>query len=329
MPTKTFLATTGDGLARAECRDGAWRVARLLAGQPVTCLAADPLQAGVVYAGTRGGLLRSDDGGLNWRPAGLAGQVVKAVAASAAQPGLVYAGAKPPALHLSRDGGASWAELEAFRRARAFWWLSPAEADLKPYIQGIALSPADPRVIVAGIEAGAVLRSADGGQSWAGHRPGALRDCHSLTFHASQGDWVYEGGGSGAGAACSRDGGRTWRQPRAGLDRHYGWAVAADPARPEVWYVSLSPGALKAHADGKAEAYIFRSAGGAAWEKLGGGLPQPLSHMPYTLLTDPAAPGHLYAGLSSGDVWHSTDHGDSWTQLSFNLGGIHRALIML
>jgi photosystem II stability/assembly factor-like uncharacterized protein len=327
MSSKAFLATTGDGLARAECRDGAWQVSRLLPGQPVTCLAADPLKPGVAYAGTRGGVLRSDDAGLSWRPAGLTGQAVMAVAASPIQPGVVYTGTKPPALHVSRDGGESWTELEAFRRARAFWWLSPAEADLKPYVQGLALSPADANTIVAGIEAGAVLRSADGGQSWAGHRPGALRDCHSLIFHASQGDWVYEGGGTGAGAAWSRDGGRTWRQPRAGLDRHYGWAVAADPARPEVWYVSLSPGPLQAHADGKAEAYIFRSAGGAAWEKLGGGLPQPLRHMPYALLTDPAAPGHLYAGLSSGDVWHSTDHGDHWAQLPFNLGGIHRALI--
>ena len=86
---------------------------------------------------------------------------------------------------------------------------------------------------------------------------------------------------------------------------------------------------MKAHSDGQAEAYIFRSAGGAAWQKLGGGLPQPLSHMAYALITDPHAPGHLYAGLSNGDVWHSTDYGDMWQQLPFNLKGIHRSLIML
>ena len=73
--------------------------------------------------------------------------------------------------------------------------------------------------------------------------------------------------------------------------------------------ISTSP--MKAHNDGHAEAYIFRSAGGAAWQKLGGGLPQPLNYMAYALITDPAAPGHLYAGLSNGDVWHSTNHGDT------------------
>jgi hypothetical protein len=150
-----------------------------------------------------------------------------------------------------------------------------------------------------------------------------------MTFHATNGDWVYEAGGSGAGVAVSRDGGRTWKQSREGLDRHYGWACAADLARPEVWYASLSPGPSKAHSESDAQAYIFRSAGGAAWQKLGGGLPQPLNHMPCALLTDPSAPGHVYAGLSNGDVWHSSDHGASWRQLSFNLTGIHQSLIMV
>jgi len=331
MPASLFLAATGNGLARAARNpNGDWSVEFLLPNHDVRCLAADPLNPNVIYAGTQAnGVLRSTDRGQTWQPAGLAGRVVKALAVSRAEPGTVYAGTKPPLMFVSRDGGASWMELETFRRTRAFWWFSPAESDWRPYVQGIALSPTDPHVVLVGIELGAALRSADGGKTWAGHRPGALRDCHSLVAHATNGDWVYEGGGTGAGAAFSRDAGKTWRQPGAGLDRHYGWAVAADPARPEVWYVSLSPGPMKAHSDGQAEAYIFRSAGGAAWQKLGGGLPQPLSHMAYALITDPHAPGHLYAGLSNGDVWHSTDYGDMWQQLPFNLKGIHRSLIML
>ncbi len=326
---KVFLATTALGLARAAIADGAWSVSRVLPDQQVTCLAADPLRPNVIYAGTQGdGVLRSDDAGLTWRPAGSPGQIVKALAASPTEPGVLYAGTKPAQLFLSRDGGAHWEEMAGFRRVRAYWWFSPAEPPYTAYVQAIALSPADPSIILVGIEAGAVLRSTDGGHTWQGHRAGALRDCHSLTFHAKHGDWVYEGGGTGAGAACSRDGGHTWRQPRAGLDRHYGWAVAADPAQPEVWYASLSTGALKAHTDGQAQAYIFRSAGGAPWQKIGAGLPQPLTDMPYALLTDPTAPGHIYAGLSNGAVWHSGNHGDAWQPMPFNLGGIHRAMIM-
>ena len=333
MP-KTFLATTGNSLARAAFVDGQWLVESPLTNKAMPCLAADPLNANVVYAGTRGeGVLRSEDGGRTWGSAGLTGRVVKALAVG--PQGTLYAGLKPLALFVSNNGGQHWTEMEAFQRARAWWWRSPAEADLGAYIQGLAPSPTDPKVIVVGIEAGAVLRTTDGGQTWEGHRPGALRDCHSLTFHATNGDWVYEAGGTGGGAAFSRDTGKTWHQPKAGLDRHYGWACAADPARPEVWYVSASPMLASwiepvpaAHVDGKANAYIFRSMGGGAWEKLAGGLPQPLNYMAYALLTDPAAPGHLYAGLSNGDVWHSTNYGDAWTQLPFNLKSIHRALIM-
>ncbi|MBI5034351.1 MAG: hypothetical protein HZB51_27835 [Chloroflexi bacterium] len=335
---RIFLSTTSNGIGRAEEKlHGHWSIDFLLTDHDIMCLSSDPLNANVVYAGTRGsGILRSKDCGRTWQRIGPDGQIVKSIAVSRTARGVVYAGLKPPLLMVSRDGGADWAEVETFQKVRAGWWRSPAESDLGAYIQSVALSPTDPNIIIVGIEVGAVLRTSDGGKTWQGHRPGALRDCHTLVFHASNGDWVYEAGGTGAGASFSRDGGRTWRQPGRGLDRHYGWACAADPARPEVWYVSASPTFSwshpfqpPAHVDGRASAYIFRSAGGASWEKLGGGLPQPLNYMPYGLLTDPRMPGHLYVGLSNGDIWHSVNYGDAWEQLPFNLRSIHRTLIML
>ena len=332
----TFIASNGTGIARAEKdAQGAWSVAQLLQGQDVRCLLAHPLDPAVVYAGTQGqGVLCSADRGRTWHAAGLRGEVVKSLAASPRRPERLYAGTRPAAIFASHDGGATWAELEGFRQVRRWYWFSPAEPpSFAPYVLGLSVSPADPDVIVAGIEAGAVLRSEDGGQTWAGHCPGADRDCHSLTFHSSDGRWAYEGGGGGA--AVSRDGGRSWRKPKAGLDRRYCWACAADPERPEVWYVSASPGFSwrhlrpRGHVDGDAGAYIFRSSGGAPWEKLGGSLPQPLAYMAYALLTNAQAPGHLWAGLSNGDVWHSADYGDSWRQLPFNLGAIRRTMIGL
>ena len=94
-------------------------------------------------------------------------------------------------------------------------------------------------------------------------------------------------------------------------------------------YVSLSPGPMKAHSTDNAQAYIFRLIGSSTWEKLSGGLPQPLNHMPYALLTDSNAPGHLYAGLSNGDVWHTADYGDHWQQLPLNLGNVWTSMVML
>jgi photosystem II stability/assembly factor-like uncharacterized protein len=332
MNVSTFLATTGHGLARAtRVLNDEWQVESPLTDQDIRCLAADPSHSTMVYAGTQGnGVLRSNDAGKTWQPIGLAGQIVKALAISRTQPGTIYAGTKPALLFVSRDGGRSWTELASFRRIRSRWfWFSPAEKPYIAYVQAIALSPKDPNIIVVGIEFGAVVQSLDAGQSWTGHRRGALRDCHSLTFHVTNGDWVYEGGGSGAGVSVSRNAGATWKQPKDGLARHYGWVVAADPARPEVWYASVAPSPLKAHSENNAQAAIVRSVGGAPWQPLTGGLPQPLNHMPYALLTDPTTPGHVYAGLSNGEVWHSTDHGDSWHQLPFCLGKIHCMLLLL
>jgi photosystem II stability/assembly factor-like uncharacterized protein len=331
MSTKTFLAATVQGLACARSTsDGAWEVQTVLEEQDVRCLAADPLRAGVVYAGTQGnGVWRSDDAGRTWRSAGLRGQTIKALAVSRTRPGTVYAGTRPALLFVSHDAGTNWKELVAFRHIPSRWfWFSPAERPFKAYVQGLALSPDDPDTIVVGIEFGAVVRSSDGGRTWSSHRRGALRDCHSLIFHPTQKNWTYEAGGTGAGVAVSRDAGLNWTQPKDGLDRHYGWAVAADAARPEIWYASLSPGPLKAHSEHDARATIVRSTGGAEWATLAGGLPQPLSHMPYALLTDPEASGHVYAGLSNGDVWHSTNYGDIWQQLSFNLGRLRTMIIL-
>jgi photosystem II stability/assembly factor-like uncharacterized protein len=330
MNANTFIATTGNGLARAG-RDAndEWSVEFLLADQDVRCLAADPLNPAVLYAGTQGnGVLRSNDKGKSWQPAGMPRQIVKSVAVSSHQPGTVYAGTKPAYLFVSRDSGQTWTELAGFRRIPfRWWWFSPAEKPGTAYVQAITLSPTDPNLILAGIEFGAVVRSTDGGQTWSGHRRGALRDCHTLKFHATNGDWAYEAGGSGGGASRSRNGGQTWHKVKAGLAKHYGVACAADPERPEVWYVSVAPGPGKAYGE-LAEAYLYRAAGGEDWQSIGWG-PHPIPHMPIALITDQTAPGHLYAGLTNGDVWFSANYGDTWQKLPFNLKGIWRSLIIL
>ena len=179
MSDRVFISTLGRGLARAACTGGGAAVVEiLLEDTAVTCLAADPLQAGRVYAGTQGrGVLRSDDAGSSWRPLGPLGPTGQLDSRAGRYDGQgdrrQPAGKRmssmrepnPRRLFKSEDGGASWHELLAFQRIRGRrFWFSPAERPFTAYVQAIALSPGDPARIVVGIEFGATVVSDDGGQ---------------------------------------------------------------------------------------------------------------------------------------------------------------------
>lgn len=329
-PFSVFMATTGRGIERVERNGGDWTKSSAWAEADVRCLATSP--DGVALAGTQGdGLFRSDDGGLTWAPSGLDGTIVKSIAFCAADPLVVYAGTKPPAVHRSDDGGHTWRELPSFREIRGRpLWRQPAERPSTAYVQALASSPRDPDVVVAGMEAGAVVRTLDGGRTWSNHLKGSCRDCHSLHFHPD-GQHLYEGGGGvmTAGIAISTDRGETWDRPTDGLDIKYGWAVAADPQAPDRAYIALSPGPMKAHSNSDAQAAIFRRHGDGRWERLQGGLPQPLDHMPYALITHPATPGYLLAGLANGDLWETSDSGDTWMKMKASFSAVHRVLVGL
>lgn len=331
-----FLAASGTSLKSADYIDGEWHIKTILEGVRINCL----IQVGgmnLLYLATQqDGILASNDGGETWNNIGLEGIPVKSLAIHPHHPETIYAGCKPVSLFVSKDTGNSWQELEGLRKAKQWWWFSPAEPpDWRPYVQALTISPVNPNIILAGIEVGGVLRSEDSGITWSKHLRGAELDCHSLKFHPSHGNWVYQGGGGGA--AFSQDGGLTWKKSKAGQGTKYGWMVAVDSQRPEVWYLSASdlPRLWRgeftppAHQDGNARAHIYRKIGGAAWEQLSGGLPEPLDYMAYALISDPQRGGHLYAGLANGDVWFTQNFGDTWEQLPFNLGGIHTVMIMV
>lgn len=330
MTHQIFLATNGSGISRArKDPDESWQVERLLEGLPVTCLAADPANPQVVYAGSRQrGVWRSTDSGQTWQAYGLEEQEVMSLAVSPHDPNVIYAGAKGARMFRSDDGGRNWQELEGFLKIpNRWWWFSPAEPpDRRPYVIAIAPSPTETGLILAGVEFGAVVRSEDGGESWSRHRQGALRDCHTLKFHASDGNWVYQAGGTGGGAAFSRDGGRTFQRTKQGLAKHYGITCAADAVKPEVWYVCVASGPGSAYGENP-QTYLYRSTGGAGWQPVGWE-PHPLPATPIALVTPADAPGYLFAGLTNGDIWQTADYGDSWEKLPINLGGMGRTLIL-
>jgi hypothetical protein len=175
------------------------------------------------------------------------------------------------------------------------------------HVRWIAPSPHEADLLLVGIELGGLMRSTDGGATWEDHRPGAQRDVHSLAWHPRAHDRAYEAGGGGA--AFSEDAGETWQPADEGRDRNYTWSVAVDPEDPDLWYVSASTGPFAAHGRGDPQARIYRRRAREEWRELAGGLPEPLPSMPYALV---AGDGRLFAGLADGQIWESTDRGDSW-----------------
>jgi photosystem II stability/assembly factor-like uncharacterized protein len=303
-----LYAATGDGVARLDEAGSGWGVELFLDGSGAQCLAVDPADADTVYAGLReGGVRRTADGGRSWHDCGLPEPGVFSLAVSP-DGGAVYAGTEPSRLFRSDDGGESWRALDALLElpSRPSWSFPPRP--WTSHVRWIAPSPHDAELILVGIELGGLMRSADGGETWQDHRPGAQRDVHSLAWHPRVEGRAYEA--AGGGAAWSEDAGATWHAADEGRDRHYTWSVAVDPDDPELWYVSASTGPFAAHGRGEPQARIYRRRDGEPWHQLDGGLPEPLPAMPYALL---AVEGRLFAGLADGQLWESRDRGDTWT----------------
>ncbi len=316
-----LYAATGDGLARLEETDDGWAVMLGLEGTGAHCLAVDPSDPHVVFAGLReDGVRRTRDGGATWVDCDLPDPAVFSLAVG--PDGAVFAGTEPSALYRSDDGGETWRELEALVRlpSQPTWSFPPRP--WTSHVRWIAPSPHDAGVVLVGIELGGLMRSDDGGETWHDHRPGAQRDVHSLAWHPSVEGRAYEAGGGGA--AWSDDAGETWQPADEGRDRHYTWAVAVDPGDPELWYVSASTGPFAAHGRRDPEARIYRREHGG-WRAVG---PPPPS-MPYALV---AVPGRLFAGLADGAIWESRDRGDTWQHASAQWrhpGRAHRTRLTL
>jgi hypothetical protein len=278
--------------------------------EDVRCLARDSdggLWAGVAEDGVR----RSTDGGATWTHEGLDGVPVRSLAFG---PGRVYAGVRPARVW-ARDLDGDWEALGAFPGHRSWWWFSPAEPPFRAYVLGLAVSPHDPGVVLAGIEAGAVLRSGDGGRTWSGHRPGASRDCHGIWYAHGV---AYALGGTG-GLARSLDDGRTWQRSTRGLAGRYGWSAASDPADPETVY--LVTAGLRAHS-GNARAFVYRWQA-RRWRPLLG----PFRSLPRVATSK--GPDEVLVAADDGALLRSRDRGDTWEALPDRLDGPTRALVVL
>jgi photosystem II stability/assembly factor-like uncharacterized protein len=315
----TIFAATGTDIIRFELTDGSARAAQtVLADVGAMCVAVDPRAPERVYVGTfDGGLFASEDRGHTWQQPEHppAEPRVLSVAVSPAADH-AYAGTEPSNLYRSEDHGRTWERLASLRElpSEPTWSFPPRP--WTHHVRTIAPHPAESGVLAVGIELGGVMRSADGGVSWQDHNAAAHSDAHALLVHPGRPDRLYEI--AGQGIALSEDRGATWHRLEGGLDRHYAWAGAVDPAQPDRWYAAVSRSPFAAHGSGDGEALLLRTDNGEwtridTWEK-----DEPaLRRMPYALLTP--EPDALLAGLRGGVMVLSDDAGASWRRLPLEL----------
>lgn len=322
----TLYVALDTALAVIRQRDANWTVDFRLQGSTPQCLAVDPRHHEHLYCGTFDqGLWVSTDAGNSWRHVdeGITHKSVMAVAVSTTDQeggyGIVYAGTEPSAFFRSEDQGRAWQELSALQQLpSAPTWSFPP----RPWTSHVRWITPDPLVagrVFAAVEAGALVRSQDRGQTWEDRRPDGPFDTHTLVMSRLAPNRLYSAAGDGfmhpgRGFVQSNDGGDTWQRPDAGLDYHYLWSVAADPADPDTLVVSAAPGPQQAHNPTAAESALYRRVGGNPWQQMRAGLPPAHGMLASVLATAEAEPGVFYAANNHG-LFRSADAGSSWEEL--------------
>jgi photosystem II stability/assembly factor-like uncharacterized protein len=325
---ETIFAVTGDDVVRIALHgDTAGPPEPVLRHVRARCLAVDPHDPGRVYVGTSDdGMYITTDDGQSWRRPEHGPDDTRVLSVNVSRAhrergvSVAYAGTEPSNLYRSEDGGRSWQRLPALRElpSEPRWSFPPRP--WTHHVRTIALHPTDPDWLAVGIELGGVMRSRDGGRSWIDHNPQAHSDAHELLTHPLAPERLYEA--AGQGVARSDDRGDTWTRREHGLDRHYAWAQALDPADPDLWYVSISRSPFAAHGDGDGDARLWRSRGDG-WTAIDTWGAEPaLRRMPYALTSLTDRPGCLLAGLRGGTLLLTDDAGESWRRVGAELSDL-------
>jgi photosystem II stability/assembly factor-like uncharacterized protein len=177
-------------------------------------------------------------------------------------------------------------------------------------VRWIEPCPADPDRWLLGIEAGALVVTPDGGETWTDRPPGSRRDTHAMATHPDAPDRVYAAAGDGF--FVSDDRGDAWERRESGLDRRYCWSVAVAPDDADEVYCSAATGPGAAHGRTNPESYVYRSDdAGRSWTRLdaapaGEGTTRPVL----------AADGDWLWSLSNRGLHRSDDGGTTWDRVA-------------
>ncbi len=326
-----------DGLYRLDTDSGRWD--KLTAGLPegveARCVATQPGAAEVVYVGTQHGPYRSTDAGESWSPLKLPGkeQLVWSILLHPGDAQTIYVGTQHTTMYRSRDGGQSWTELSPPAPKGMVAMSFPCR------VIRLALDPANPREIYAGLEVGGVLHSRDGGDTWQGCNESLLEftreprlrsrivsdtetegmmDSHALEVSPAKPGTVFLA--NRMGLFRSGDGGAHWQEMGIGRFSPLTYARDVKVSRhdPHTMYAALS---VAAASD---EGSLYRSRDlGETWQRFDHDVAMKSTLM--TIAESGANPDRVYCATRKGQVFGTEDGGRRWReyQLPDGIEGVY------
>lgn len=248
---------------------------------------------------------------------------------SLTDPDHVYAGVEDAALFRSTDGGKSWHELASLRTQQGEKWC-PGAGGMG--LHTIILDPNNPQRIYIAISAAGAFRSDDGGKSWkpinrglkSQYMPDPTAEVgfcvHRIAMHPAKPDSLYMQ--LHWDVNRTDDAGENWREVSGNLPTDFGFPIEVHAHEPETIYVvPITSDSLHYPPEGKLRVYRSRS-GGNEWEPLTKGLPQENCYVNIlrdAMTADSLDPCGIYFGTTGGQVYGSSDSGDTWTTIVHDL----------
>lgn len=300
-----IYVAAGELLARSHDGGASFRVLPRFAAGRVTALASPPGTEAVLTGTESRGFFRSDDGAETWQPAsaGLAATRVTSLAVAPTTPTRLFATLRSSAVELLRgieggDRGRRWAPLAL---------PAPVRGEGAGSASLVRVPDGSPNQVFAATGRG-VLRSLDGGESWAVSHLDLLNSCvvpQALAASAARPATLYlaAAGASldcfqGCAGARSLDGGGSWDCLRQ-LDEAR--AIAVDPREPATVYVATG--------DAMDVRLVKSVDGGIDWTAAEGGLE---GATVMALAIHPESHQILVALGADGTVYRTADGAASW-----------------
>lgn len=252
---------------------------------------------------------------------------------SLTDPDTVYAGVEDAALFRTTDGGRSWHELAGLRGHGTGPQWAPGAGGMG--LHTILLDQKSANRIYIAISAAGVFRTDDAGKTWKAVNRGLVSQyipdpnaevghcVHRIAMHPSRPDVVFMQ--KHWDVMRSDNAGESWHEVSGNLPTDFGFVIDVHAHEPNTIYVvPIKSDSEHFPLDGKLRVYRSR-AGGNEWEALTKGLPQRDCYV--NVLRDAMAVDSLdscgiYFGTTGGQVYASSDGGDSWNAIVHHLPAV-------